>query len=310
MAIAAVAVVACRDDAQKAPEHSATALVASPAGDGCTPARPHAAGNSNETITSGGIERSYILHVPPQYDGSQAVPLVLNFHGFGSGATQQANYSRFPAKADEAGFIAVTPDGTGTPRRWNLFPTGQPDDIAFVRDLLDSLEANLCIDGKRVFVAGISNGAAFSMQLACAMPDRIAAAAAVAALTYPLRCTDGTQTGVIAFHGTADPCVPFTGGTSACGLMLPVAPIETSALNWAKHDGCNQTPSVTQLTEHVRVTAYSECRDNVSVVLYVVDGGGHTWPGSIDVARLGPTTHEIDATDLIWEYFVGQGNLR
>ena len=56
--------------------------------------------------------------------------------------------------------------------------------------------------------------------------------------------------------------------------------------------------------------AYSECTDDTAVVLFVIEGGGHTWPGSIDVPRLGATTHEVNATDQIWEFFVAQGNLR
>jgi polyhydroxybutyrate depolymerase len=237
------------------------------------------------------------------------LPLVLNFHGFGSSARQQANYSRLPAKADEEGFLLVSPDGTGEPRRFTLLPGGVPDDVAFARDLLDHLQSTLCVDATRMFSAGMSNGAALSMRIACTMPDRITAVAAVTALVYPVTCPAGEAVAVIAFHGTADPCVPFTGGRSACGAMLPVPPIEQSALNWAKRNGCAETPSITQLTDSVRVSAYSECSDNVAVVLYVVDGGGHTWPGSVDVQRLGTTTQEIDATELIWEFFAGQGNL-
>ena len=60
------------------------------------------------------------------------------------------------------------------------------------------------------------------------------------------------------------------------------------------------------LTEHVRTIAYSECDENTAVLLYAVEGGGHTGPGSIDVPRLGAVTNEIDATDLLWEFFEAQ----
>ncbi len=272
----------------------------------CAEARPHRAGDEDATMQSGGMERSYILHVPPSYDGTRRTPLVLNFHGFGSNARQQALYSGLPAKGDAAGFIVVTPNGAGTPQRWNLAASGGVDDVAFARGLLDRVEAQLCVDTQRVFAAGISNGSAFSLRLACEMPDRIAAVAAVAAMYMPLRC--GQQAvGVIAFHGTADPCVPFEGGTSKCGMGLPVPSVETAAADWAKHDGCSATPSQTSISAHVRTVAYSECGDDAAVVLYVIDGGGHTWPGSIDVPRLGATTHEISATDQIWEFFQAQG---
>jgi polyhydroxybutyrate depolymerase len=85
-----------------------------------------------------------------------------------------------------------------------------------------------------------------------------------------------------------------------------VPPVETSAEDWARHNGCNLEPARSQATEHVRVIAYSECDDEVAVLLYAVEGGGHTWPGSIDVPRLGAVTSEIDATDLLWEFFEAQ----
>lgn len=279
----------------------------------CGPgASPPSRGNTNRTLDYGGLARTYILRIPPGYDGSAPVPLVLNFHSFGSNAVQQAVYSGLSAKADDEGFVLVTPNGTGEPQRWNnaLLPSGA-DDVGFVRALLDTLTAELCIDTTSVFAAGMSNGSAFVQRLACAMPERITAVAAVAAFVLPLRCETETPVGIIAFHGTEDACVPYGGGMTRCGAQsVPVPAAEVSAGNWARHNGCNPQPSVTGVAEHVRSIAYSECRNGASVVLYSVEGGGHTWPGSIEVPRLGATTQEIRATDLIWEFFTGQAKLR
>lgn len=264
-----------------------------------------AAGDTDHTVRSGDLDRTYILHIPPQYDGTTRLPLVLNLHGFGSNARNQAAYSRLPQKADEEGFILVTPHGAGTPPQWNnaQLPSGV-DDVAFISGLLDHLESTLCIDPERMYAAGISNGAAFASRLACNLPDRIAGIAFVAATIYPVVCDSTTPVPVIAFHGTADACVPYDGGTTACGRgALPVQPVETYAARWAEHNGCDPEPARGRLTEHVRTLAYSECDENSTVILYTVEGGGHTWPGSIDVPRLGPVTNEIDATDLLWEFF-------
>jgi polyhydroxybutyrate depolymerase len=260
------------------------------------------AGDHHETIRSGDLDRTYILHLPPQYDVLRRLPLVLNLHGYGSNARNQAAYSRLPQKADEAGFIVVSPDGAGTPQQWNNL---QLDYVAFISELLDHLEATLCIDPARIYAVGISNGAAFAQRLACLLPDRIAGVAAIAAFVYPAPvCGSKPPVPIIAFHGTADPCVPYEGGVTACGRgNLPVPPVETSAENWARHDGCSLEPARSQVTEHVQAIAYSECNDDAAVVLYAVEGGGHTWPGSIDVPRLGAVTAEIDATDLLWEFF-------
>jgi polyhydroxybutyrate depolymerase len=276
----------------------------------CASARPHAAGDSDETMPSGGIDRTYILHVPPSYDGTRQTPLVLNLHGFGSNARQQAIYSGFPAKGDREGFIVVTPDGTGEPRHWNYPGLGGADDIAFAGNLLDHVEAQLCIDAKRVFVSGMSNGAAMSSFIACAMPERITAIAPVGATAYPPVCGRARAIPVVSFRGTEDPCVPFDGGTSQCGQKLPVAPVEDVMRNWATHDGCNLDAARERFSAHVRTVSYSECANDTAVVLFVIEGGGHTWPGSIDVPRLGATTHEMNATDEIWRFFVVQGDLR
>lgn len=276
----------------------------------CAGAKPHTTGDADQHLSSGGLDRTYILHVPPQYDGTRSLPLVLNLHGYGSNARQQAIYSRLPAKGAKEGFIVVSPDGTGDQHHWNYPGLGGVDDIAFVRDLLDRVESDLCVDEKRVFVAGISNGAAFASFVACAMPERITAIAAIAATAYPAACPAAAVIPIISFRGTEDPCVPYNGGTSQCGQRLPVQPAEDAMRAWAQHDGCNPDPSMQPYTDGVRTIAYSECTNDAAAVLFVVEGGGHTWPGSIDVPRLGVTTHKLDATDQLWQFFAAQGNLR
>ena len=276
----------------------------------CDAPKPHSAGDSDEHLPSGGLDRTYILHVPPQYDGARSLPLVLNLHGYGSNARQQAIYSRLPAKGDKEGFLVVSPDGTGDQRHWNYPGLGGTDDIAFMRDLLDRIETDLCVDTKRVFIAGISNGAAFASFVACAMPGRITAVGEIAATAYPKSCPAEATIPIISFRGKDDPCVPYDGGTSQCGQRLPVQPAEASMRDWARHDGCNLDGASQPYTDAVHTIAYSECTADAAVVLFVIEGGGHTWPGSIDVPRLGATTHKLDATDQLWQFFVGQGNLR
>jgi polyhydroxybutyrate depolymerase len=269
----------------------------------CSPGKAHASGDTTEAIQSGGVTRTFILHVPTGYDGTQAIPLVFNFHGANSNKEQAAFYTGLPQKADVAHFILITPDGTGSPRSWNfLSGSGSADDVAFVGDLLDREEASLCVDAKRVYATGASAGGAMTLALACAIPDRIAAVAPVSALFRPPTCANPQPIPVIEFHGTDDPIVPFHGGNVG---GLPSPDIEKAAAGWARADGCAATPNVTQVTAHVKLEAYGTCQAGVVVQLYVVDGGGHTWPGGqADVAALGGTTHEISATDIIWDFFV------
>lgn len=72
---------------------------------------------------------------------------------------------------------------------------------------------------------------------------------------------------------------------------------------WASHNGCSTEQEIVSLTEHVSRESYLDC-GGADVVLYVIDGGGHTWPDAEDYAGgAGPTTHEINANDLIWQFF-------
>ena len=233
LALVAVLLVACGGG--EAPETTATPTQTSTprpttAPTGCDPARPQAAGDFVQTIDSGGLTRRYMLHTPPSYSdtgGADATPLVLLFHGWSGNALGIGRYTGLPAKADRAGFIAVMPRGLATrdipEPHWNFttlgpFEPGGPDDVTFIDDLLDALEAELCIDSARVFSTGFSNGGALSVRLACDLSDRIAAIAPVSGVYFPPFSPDLPEPGcskqpvpVIAFHGTADKGVPFEG---------------------------------------------------------------------------------------------------
>ena len=278
----------------------------------CSPARPHASGDTNETITSGSLQRQYILHVPASYTGGKAVPLLFNLHGYGSSASAQAFYSGLPQKADEAGFILVSPQGTGAAAHWNFTLLEPVDDVGFMRDVLDALEAQLCIDPARVYSTGISNGAAMSVRLGCNLSDRIVAIAPVAGVYFPLSCPSAQPVPVIAFHGTADPILPYNGGISPQGF--PFAPVETSFASWGQFNGCLSGPVESPATQNVRAKRYGDCNEAASVELYIIDGGGHTWPDAVidlPVETYGATTHEISANDLMWEFFgqLGRGGV-
>lgn len=265
-------------------------------------ARP---GTSIQRIESGGLERNYLLHVPPGYDGSQPVPLVISLHGLASNAIQQATYSRWNDVADAQTFVAVYPQGTGRPARWNsggsrLGGDNGVDDIQFMRDLLTDLSKRLCIDPARIYVNGISNGGGMSYRIACQMADQVAAVGTVAGAFYefPGGCHPSRPVPIIAFHGTADPLVNFNGNPR---LGLPK--IITWASEWAARNGCTTTEAIPPQGE-VSGIHYMGCKGDADVVLYRIEGGGHTWPGSsVPVFFLGKTTRDINATDTMWAFF-------
>jgi polyhydroxybutyrate depolymerase len=296
-----VLLVACGGDSDSNGD-AATPVPSAVESAACGAAGAREPGEFDETIASGGIERAYILHVPPSYDGTQETPLVLLFHGFALTGRIMLDYAELGALADREGFLVVSPTGTGDPPRWNQTATpGGADDVLFVNDLLDRLNGELCIDQERTFATGYSNGGGMSMRLACDESDRIRAVGLVAAVF--LDCTPKVP--LIAFHGTEDPLVSFEGG-SGPGGSFPA--IREGVAAWATALACDTAPpDVTSAGEHVELTVYDGCSaGDGAAQLYVVDGGGHTWPGATLFGDRAATTQEIDASELIWQFFSGR----
>jgi polyhydroxybutyrate depolymerase len=285
---------------------------------GCWPGKAHGPGTTVETISiTGQGQRSYRLHVPPSYNGADRTALVLSFHGLTSNGLEQEVYSGLSTFSDAgAGFIAVYPEGLvngSGDQYWSFHPQIPPNDVLFTSELLDELEADLCIDTNNVFSTGISNGAIMSSRLACSLSSRIAAIAPVAGAYFPPLlsnlpedCPDTRAVPFISFHGTDDDTIPYNGGGGQPDFRLPqdnATPDEDVTEDWAIHNGCTSGRSETQIDTEVRLIAYTGCTDGATVQHYAVDGGGHTWPGSFDVPGLGYTTQQISATELMWEFF-------
>lgn len=264
-------------------------------------------GQTARTLLHDGIERDYLLYVPDDYDATEPMPLVISIHGFASNPQQQADISMWKDVADKHGFITVYPQGTGFPLRWNsgqrLLGNQGADDVGFISALLDQLETDLCIDSSRIYVNGLSNGAGMSNRLACEMAERFAATGGVAGAYNPVPggCEPARPVPIIAFHGTDDPIVPYEGG-SAGGLDLPH--VETWAQQWAERNDCNLNTEETEVTENVSRLSYDDC--DADVILYTIDGGGHTWPGGMPLPEFitGTTTQEISASELMWDFFM------
>jgi polyhydroxybutyrate depolymerase len=287
---------------------SASAAHAPPGSPGCR--QPSAPGMTTESLPVGAMTRTYRLVVPP---GRGPFGLILNFHGLGSNAVQQAVYSELEQKGPQHGFVVATPEGTQPIGFWNIVPQtlASPDDVAFASTLIDHLEATRCIDPTRVDSTGISNGAGMSGLLACRIPGRLAAIAPVSGLNLVAPCPKGLPVAVLAFHGTGDPIVPYSGGGLGSGLSglgaalgIHVYPEPDAVAAWAARDRCARTPAHHTVSPEVERTTYTGCTAGTQVVFYSIIGGGHTWPGStIAVPTLGPTTHDINAADLILAFF-------
>lgn len=279
-------------------------------------------GTHEFTVTSGGLERRALVHVPSDVAPGRPLAVVLNLHGSGSNPEEQMARSGLAATADQEGFVVVAPQGgvgTGTAWAWNVphvtAAPGAPDDQAFLLDLVDDLADTGCIDTRRVYATGYSGGGRMISQFVCDFPGRLAAIAPVAGLRAgaPLAsdpsqpdvstCDPSRGVPALTFHGTADVVNWYDGG----GLFPYWGySVGTAVERWAEINQCRQGPTTTQLTPSVSVTSYDACRRNADTVLYTVAGGGHTWPGSdpsLYPAALLPVTQEIDASALMWDFF-------
>lgn len=266
---------------------------------------------TNGSLESSGQRRTYLLYVPESYNPSMPTPLVLSFHGFAEWPAHQMQTSRWNALADQYGFLVVYPSGTRFPKRWVI--TSQPGstaspeiDIQFISDLIDQLARDYNIDQSRIYANGLSNGGGMSTMLGCKLSERIAAVGSVAGayLIAPEDCTPARPVPLIAFHGTADPIVPYQGGPSS-SFHLPFPAVEEWIESWALRNGCDLPAEALPGGVQVNGIRYPGCAENAAVNFYSIQGGGHSWPGGEPLPEwiVGETNQEIDATELMWEFF-------
>jgi polyhydroxybutyrate depolymerase len=168
------------------------------------------------------------------------------------------------------------------------------------------------VDRKRIYATGISNGAGLAYRLACDLPGIFAAIAPVAgapATAIEERCEATRPVSVIAFQGTRDRLMPYEGGNATIRRGRVLSARRSAAL-FAKVNGCAPTPAVTAEPDtvrdgtRVRRSAYGGCSEGWEVVLYTIEGGGHTWPGGPPVGRLvGRVSRDLDATRTMLDFF-------
>lgn len=270
------------------------------------------------------MRRRYRAHLPLKYDEAKPTPVVVVFHGGGGNPESMARLTGMNAKSDEVGFIVVYPYGSGTdPDRGLSFNGGEccgyamfqkVDDVGFTRAILDDLAKVANVDTNRVFATGLSNGGIMSHYVASELSDRIAAVAPIGGPLMMSRLNAERAVPVMHFHGTADELAPFKGGygkgpTGGKGVT-DFRSVEHTIQSWVKNNGCNTEPTVVPLPDNAddgmkstRKT-WGGGKDGSEVVLIEIEGGGHTWPGMKPlVEMLGPSTLDISANDLMWEFF-------
>ncbi|MEV4315894.1 alpha/beta hydrolase-fold protein [Actinocrispum sp. NPDC049592] len=263
---------------------------------GCGQAPPVTPGTTTtQHLTSGGLDRSYTVHLPANYNKRKQYSVVVSYHGHKRDSAWQEELSGFSVYDT----IAVYPQGligTDGESAWTGAPySAAADDVLFTKDLLDTLQSQYCVDTKRLYAAGKSNGGGFVGVLACRMPDRFAAFAPVSGAFYPQGgdCNPSQHAAIIDFHGTADTTIPYN-GNPAKGLPS----IQDWLAAWAQRDGCKPVPVTTTPQQGVQVQRWKSC----DLVHYQIQGAGHVWP-STKPNPDSQTPTVMDATPVIWDFF-------
>lgn len=282
-----------------------------------TPPAALSAGDHTRTLTVGGLNRTYLVHVPKKYDPKTPTPIVLALHGAAMDGPMMVWFSGLNKKSDEAGFVVVYPSGTGVGpfRTWNAggftgkMAEGKADDVAFIGKVLDDLGTVVTVDGKRVYACGMSNGGMMCYRLAAELSDRIAAIAPVAGTVAIEESKPKRPVPVIHFHGSKDNIVPFELAKGKAPPFMKLKGVEDSIRTWVKLNGCEEKPKTDTLSKDgdemtVTRTTYGGGKDGSEVVLVMIEEGGHTWPGQKPpVGFIGKSAENVSANDLMWEFF-------
>jgi polyhydroxybutyrate depolymerase len=266
-----------------------------------------AAGYHEFVVDFDSIERTFGVHVPASHDNSVPSPVLMNFHSLLLGGPSARNLfstmSNQTVKSEEAGFIVIEADGTANESQmgsgvysWNAGeaccnpPEAQDvDDVGYVVSVLNQMLETLCIDRRRIYASGMSNGGYMSHRLACEIPEYFAAIAPVVGSFSPeLTCADDRGVPVLQISGSLD----------------NLASRQASVDRWVLLNECGPEPTVS-VENDTTCTTHTNCRDGVVVRHCVVAEGKHCFFTNAELSFMtdcpvhpeGPLAH-----DMIWDF--------
>jgi polyhydroxybutyrate depolymerase len=265
----------------------------------CGKASGLAPGDVAMTLTHAGTERRFLVHVPASYKGDVLVPLVLDIHGLGGTAEYQKTTSGWQKKSDELGFLLVHPSGLDS--SWHAGAlccgaslTSKVDDEGFLRALVAKVQSEACVDQKRVYATGLSNGGAMSHLLACRASDVFAAVAPISMSNSTMPCAPTRGISVTMFRATADELVAYD---SPGSLFLSA---EADFTEWKLRNDCKGEAA----SPNARCKSYTQCKDGSDVTLCTIPTtkeGDAPWGGHLLYT---PAEREgVKVPDFVWATF-------
>lgn len=271
----------------------------------------------SEQVVVDGIRRTYIIKLPQNYyQNDSARAMVIGLHGTGGSADQFEKAYGVDQKADEAGFVAVYPDGVQKQdglgllkiRTWNAGTCcdfamyTNVNDVKFISTLIDNISSRFHINRKKVYVTGMSNGGMMAYRLASELPDKIAAAGIVSAtMVAPKDASKQGVVPIIHIHSALDTKVPFAGGDGIGDYIFP--PVMEGINYWVNRNHCAADP-VAEQRQGYTLQSWKNGAGSVLIQCYLTEDGGHAWPSSAPQGRMGDTpSTAVNATNLIWDFF-------
>lgn len=278
--------------------------------------------NRNSYITIDDKERKYYLHLPERRSGSDPIPLIIAFHSGHGGGIRLANQSGFNELANKDGFAVVYPDSVV---QWNdgRAKASSMKDIKLTKALIKKLIAENNIDPKRIYATGILNGGLFTLRLACDMADTFAGFAPLLASIpedYLESCRPSRKFPIIMMNATKNKMVPWQGGSVPFGSSFThggnVISVDKTIQFWQEHNDCSAAAYTEPLPDRdksdgtrVEQARYKNCSKGSALTHIIIKNGGSAWPGSKEepgrmrTTMIGLTSYDIDAAEMIWEFF-------
>ncbi|MFV1921186.1 MAG: alpha/beta hydrolase family esterase [Methylotenera sp.] len=261
--------------------------------------------------------RQYMVHIPKSYNPNQPTPLVLSLHGGGGNMEYQATdkYYHLVSKSEEAGFIAVFPNGysrfrSGKLATWNAgiccgkARDENSDDVSVIKAVVADIKSRANIDSNRIYANGMSNGGMMSYRLACELTDTFAAIASVAGTDGTQSCKPSRPISILHIHALDDDHVLFNGGSGVKSKThADFVAVPDTIQKWVSKNACQPTQQRVLEVKGAYCDLYAKCQNNTQVKLCVTETGGHSWPGGSKVRGNAAGSTAINANDIIWQFY-------
>lgn len=286
------------------------------------PIKPSARPATRQQFDSLQVGRSIrTIHwtAPANIPSTQSLPVIVLLHGNSAYGNPVAEITEsnggFDAFAEQQGFIAIYPDAIGS---WNDGKDSRSqlnDDVSFIIEAINFVAQQRKIDGRRVFIAGFSEGGMMALRVACEAPRGFAGVAVVAAnmpRSMAKGCDNAIPMPAIFIFGEADPVINFGGGMfNPGGLSGDLLSTAATVNFWVNKNNAafhskRALPDLDPRDGTTTIVQNYQSRGRDMVQFYKVIGGGHTWPGGTQYApqrSVGNVARDFSANQAIWDFF-------